>query len=307
MSLSVATAAIPLPAIAAAQDPGAPAQDDTVRAKQLYQEGKTAYRLGNFDVAVEKFEGAYAISELPTILYNIGLAYERLYTTSNDVAHLRKSKVLLQNFLLETQKDLSLGDPGEVKQQIELVDKKIDAHEQRIAERESGIEAEREKARRAQEEAETAKARLDEIDQIPVGSDPGKLDRRRGGAFIGMGVAAGVLGGVGAWLYGMQGQNFEDDYKANVAENTLIGCADPSDNVHCEALEEQRAGLERNGEKANDLALAVGISGAVVGVALIGTGIGLMVRGNKRTKKWKGGSDLSIAPTGRGLVLSGRF
>ena len=148
MSLSVATAAIPLPAFAAAQDPGA--QDDTVRAKQLYQEGRTAYRLGNFEVAVSKFEGAYAISELPTILYNIGLAYERLYTTSNDVAHLRKSKVLLQNFLLETQKDLSLGDPGEVEQQLELVDKKIEAHEQRIAERESGIEEEREKVRNAQ-------------------------------------------------------------------------------------------------------------------------------------------------------------
>ena len=306
MSLSVATATIPVPAFAA-QQPGADQGDQTGEAKRLYQDGKTAYRLGRFDEAVAKFEAAYAASPRPTILFNIGLAYERLYTTSNDVAHLRKAKVLLQNFLLETQKDAALGSPAEVEAQIDEVDEKIDAHEQRVAERDSGIEEEREKARKAQEEAEAAKARLDEVDNQPVGGDPGKLDRRRGGAILGMGVAAGVAGGLGAWLLGMRGQEFEDKLVDSIAEYDFIGCGDPSDNEHCAALDEQQAGLVRNGEKANKLSLGVGISGAVVGVALVGTGIALIVRGKKRTKKWKGGSDLSLAPTGRGFVVSGRF
>jgi tetratricopeptide (TPR) repeat protein len=313
ISFSVATATVPLPALAAQQQgasstaPAAPVEDQTTKAKRLYGEGKTAYRLGNFEESVEKFEGAYAASPRPTILFNIGLAYERLYTTSNDVAHLRKSKVLLQNFLLETQKDTALGDPSEVEKQILAVDAKIEEHEQREAERQAGLDEEREKARKAQEEAAAAKARLDEVENEPVGTDPGKPDRRSGGALIGLGVAAGLAGGLGGWLFSMRSQEFHDGLVESINEYNAIGCQDPADNEHCAALDEQQEKFERNGEKADKLALGVGIGGGVVGLALVGTGIGLFVRGKKRTKKWQGNSDLSIAPTRRGFVISGRF
>jgi tetratricopeptide (TPR) repeat protein len=300
----VVTTTLPVPALAAV----APA-DSRAAAKQLYEEGKTAYRLGRFDEAVQKFEAAYASSQLPTILYNIGLSYERLYTTSNDVAHLRKAKVLLQNFLLETQKDSSLGDPTEIESQIAEVDAMIEEHEQREAERDAGLAAEREKAQKAQQEAEEAKARAQEAESQlgPQGNDPGAANRRAGRLALGLGLVAGAGAAVGGILFMLERNKFEDQLFDNQDEFEQIGCVNPSDNIHCDALDVQAGALDRNAVKANQLSLGIGLGAGVVGVALVGTGIGLMVKGHKRTKKWKGGSDVTIAPTRNGLVVSGRF
>ncbi len=304
LTLAVATATAPLPVFA-----GPGAADPQAEAKRLYEEGRTAYRLGNFADAVEKFEAAYAASGLPTILFNVGLAYERLYTTSADVAHLRKAVAVLENFLLEVQKDPSLGDPTEVENQIKTIKQKIEDHDNKEAARAAAAEEERRKAAedaRKQNEGGDGDGDVD-APTGPVGPDPGAGDRRLGAILMGVGGGVGVAGAAGAIAFGIQGQNFEDDLVQSYANSDAAGCVDPSDSTDCANLADQQEKLRNNGSTANTLTLAFGIGGGIAGIALIGAGAGIFMRGKNRTSKWKNGNDLSIAPTGRGFVISGRF
>lgn len=67
------------PTLARAQDKpaAADATDDEKRAKakELYDEGITAYNLGEFDKAIAKFKEAYALDPEPGFLFNIAQAY----------------------------------------------------------------------------------------------------------------------------------------------------------------------------------------------------------------------------------------
>lgn len=48
---------------------------DAQKAKQRYETGERAYRLGDFDAAVRDFKAAYQLAPVPLILYNIGQAF----------------------------------------------------------------------------------------------------------------------------------------------------------------------------------------------------------------------------------------
>ena len=91
-------------------------------AKVLYEEGRRAYRKGDMSLAIEKFEGAYDLTENPIILYNIGLTYRRLYDETKDITHLRRAKVVLENFRIEIARDSGLGSPDEVSQALDEVE-----------------------------------------------------------------------------------------------------------------------------------------------------------------------------------------
>ena len=88
-----------------------------------------AYRRGDVETALERFEEAYDLTELPMILYNIGLTYMRLYEASNDVGQLRRAKVVLNNFKLELAADTSLGDMDEIDKLLDEIDEKIASHQ----------------------------------------------------------------------------------------------------------------------------------------------------------------------------------
>ena len=94
-TLCAATLSLASPVARAAAAP--PAAESP---EQLYEEGRKDYRLGRFQDAIDKWEKAYAIAELPLLLYNIALAYRQLYDVSADVEDLRKGKVVLKNFLV---------------------------------------------------------------------------------------------------------------------------------------------------------------------------------------------------------------
>ena len=67
--------------------------------EELYDEGRKAYRLGDFEAAVEKWEKAYDLSDNGLLLYNISLAYKGLYTITGDIADLRRARAILDNFI----------------------------------------------------------------------------------------------------------------------------------------------------------------------------------------------------------------
>lgn len=55
-----------------------PADMRQQEARALFQAAQVAYEAGRFEVALERFTEAYTLSNRPQLLYNIGLAAERL-------------------------------------------------------------------------------------------------------------------------------------------------------------------------------------------------------------------------------------
>ena len=100
-------------------------------AKIEYEKGEKAYRLGQFPEAAAAFEKAYEKSGLPDILYNIGLSYLRWYDIDPDVAHLRKARVVFENYIIEIQKNPDLGDLDEAETLIESIDEKLEEAERK--------------------------------------------------------------------------------------------------------------------------------------------------------------------------------
>lgn len=69
--LAVGLAYVPVPALA---DAGA---DARVEAKQHYDAGETAFRLGELDRAITEWRQSYELSKVPLLLYDIGQAYRQ--------------------------------------------------------------------------------------------------------------------------------------------------------------------------------------------------------------------------------------
>jgi tetratricopeptide (TPR) repeat protein len=65
-----------LPSVLAAQD--APLSADDLEARNLFAAGQTAFEAGRFERALEYFERAYELSHRPGLLYNVGVAADRL-------------------------------------------------------------------------------------------------------------------------------------------------------------------------------------------------------------------------------------
>ena len=56
----------------------ASAQTPDVEARRLFEAGRRAYDDGRYAVALRQFERAYALSQRPALLYNVGVAADRL-------------------------------------------------------------------------------------------------------------------------------------------------------------------------------------------------------------------------------------
>lgn len=92
-----------------------------------YQKGEQAYALGNYESAVRHFERSYELSNLPDLLYNLGMSYQQWFGLSGDLNHLRKAKRLFQNYVKrlaenpgmdQSQKDEAEGHIGKIDEQI---------------------------------------------------------------------------------------------------------------------------------------------------------------------------------------------
>jgi hypothetical protein len=79
--------ASPAPAGTAAPAPSAAAQ---AQARLHFQQGVALYKERNYDAALAEFQGAYAISAEPIVLYNLGLTYKALFRYGEAVDTLEK-------------------------------------------------------------------------------------------------------------------------------------------------------------------------------------------------------------------------
>lgn len=262
--------------------------------EELYEEGRKDYRLGRFKEAIDKWEEAYAIAELPLLLYNIALAYRQLYDVSADVEDLRKGKVVLKNFLVVAERDPDV-DPADAKLLMEEIDKLLE---------------------NAESESPEDPAPIDDVPErpepvSPTGEDPGKKLRLAGAVTMGVGGAFVVTGVVVGVVYALKGGNFRDDLRNyQVAEmngepciwsdGRTVACADAISNAR------------EYGRRSNLYSgLGFGLGGAL-GLAAIATGAVLFVQGNRKSAAWSGkAARLQIGPQiGRqrlGMAISGRF
>jgi hypothetical protein len=103
------SASLALPDIAFAAPP---ASDDSAMAQTLYQEGEALFKTADYDGALEKWRAAYGL--LPatadtqairnSLAFNIAEAERRAYAIDQDVAHLRKAKILLEDYIAENER-----------------------------------------------------------------------------------------------------------------------------------------------------------------------------------------------------------
>jgi tetratricopeptide (TPR) repeat protein len=284
-SLALALTLLPVPAMAA------PVDGDQQAARDAYKEGEAAYRLGKFEEAALAFERAYELSGLlPDILYNIGLSHLRWYEVDPDIAHLRKAKVVFQNYVIEIQKNPELGDLDEAEALLTQIDEKLAAAEADA---------------RAESDPEPGPT-----EPVDYGPDPGKQLRLGGSVAMGVGGALIVAGVVSGVVLGVRGQEFEGDLANAYNEQDALGCIPGDARPQCDDVNAKIEIFRNNGQQAN--ALAVGLGLTLGGVGLIGlvTGVVLFVQGDKKTKAWEQ-RQMSFSPSwGRGqagLVLSGRF
>lgn len=76
--------------------PGAYAQDDedvAVQVEQLSGEGAAAFKERDFEVAIDRFEKAYALAKVPLLLYNIGRCYEEQENWDKAIEYYKKYAV----------------------------------------------------------------------------------------------------------------------------------------------------------------------------------------------------------------------
>lgn len=257
---------------------------------ELYEEGKKAYRLGKFAEAVQKWELAYDKSESPLLLYNISLAYKSLYDISGDVEDLRKARAVMSNFLVVAEAQ------------------EAEDAEERIAELDKMIADAKANAPKADPDPDEPK---DEPKPLtPTGPDPGRTLRIAGAGTMGGGGLLVVTGAVVGIFLGVKGQEFSDELRQLQSERDDI-CSGDEGSTACRQQDANIETARDNGRKANlGLGLSLGIGGGLGLVALTAGAI-LFVQGNRRTAEWKrpgvAKHQLRIAPTGRGLALSGRF
>ena len=262
----------------------------------LYEEGLKDYEQKFTRAAIEKFEAAHKCSKNPLILYNIGLAYKRLYDAEQQPDLLHNAKKALVEYVDAIEKDPTLGaDPEEVKPVLAEID----------------AELERTRPPEVEPEPEPPPPAPDPV-------DPGKSRRllgiglmSGGGALTVIGVAVGaVFASKGAGLHDqLNGQGgVYDDLKANGCGLSPDKDVSGADAATCDALRVDRQGLVDDGKRANGVAIGMTAVG-VVGLGLLIGGAVAFAQGKRATAEWQSSqrARVRLLPTMGGVLLQGRF
>lgn len=147
-SLLLATAILALAPEAAAQGKKAPpakVDPKIAEAKKLFEDGASAYALGNYEAAIKAWEQSYELSKKPLIFESIANAWERL-------GDARKARDYLSKW-----RDAA---PTEERELLDARIKNLDARVQReeeAAKKAEAEKAEREAREKADEEAKKSK------------------------------------------------------------------------------------------------------------------------------------------------------
>lgn len=110
--------------------PGAEASTEERRelAKRTFYAAEQAYKLGQYAVAIQAYEQAYAYYPTPALLFNKAQAHRKLYDLKNDLAEIKLARDLYERFLRE---DPTSARTSLARELISEIDAKIAAHVER--------------------------------------------------------------------------------------------------------------------------------------------------------------------------------
>lgn len=301
--------------VAAPAESDAPAEEESKmeRGKRLYYEGVTDYKLGKFEQALGKFEEAYALTSAPNILRNIAVTLGRVAEVKANTDQVRASRAMWKNYLSEVYKNPDLLDAakGETVEDIEQIVSDLD---EKIADMEVEEEA---KARQAAEREVALAEASQPVAYEPIGPDPGLGARKRGTMWLSIGGGVGgVLTATGLGLvavFGARASSINTEATTNAKDQQLLGCDAPlpSNIITCINLVNAADDINTRGLKAQRNMLAIGLPIAVVGAGVLATGIALGLverkKGATKTRMWREGTAVSLAPSVGGVTILGRF
>jgi tetratricopeptide (TPR) repeat protein len=271
------------------------AQSDSERerARTLYDEAAECYDLGRYDCALEKWQEVYDLTEVPSVLYNLGNTHERLGNLEEAVERLQQYRPharegqtqVLDSRIANLQERLELRRQAEAAQEAEReqIEEQIREREQeaeRLAEEREELEQERARLIQELERAEEAR-------RAPAGLRAARWTT------LGIGVA-GVATGVG---FQIRRASLKSDLENACSSEGGTFCPDSvSDDV--DSYDSAKIGV---------------ISGyAVGGAALTASLITFLVNPNRDATTDQSSADVSFAPTwyaggGGGFQLSADF
>jgi tetratricopeptide (TPR) repeat protein len=274
MVFFMTVASLPVALAAPPDDSADQAPIDTeARAMQAYNDGKASYDAGKYEEALKLFLDAQSLYPSPVFHYNIALCHESL-------GHLEQAVISYEAYL-RSYKNAFNEDPED----------KVNT-ENKIQRLNKQIELEKAEADKPAEPVPPVVAPPEQQDQPAKPSKPGRGLIITGGVLTGVGVAVAVVGGA---VFGTQASNISGQL-----DNVYL-----AGNPERVTLEQARA-LDEDGRAAElnqILMLSIGGTVAVVGVALLATGVVKRNRAESSTAKLVP----FAGPSSAGLVLQGRF
>lgn len=178
--LAVGLAVMLVGALARASEPGGPDVGATTAtseikpedvsvgawAQRLFEEGSQAFTVGDYGLAIRKFEAAYAATQAVELLYNIALAHVKRHANVPDVADLRRARLLFDNFA--AIREANGEDVRDARARVVQIDEQLAAIEaERVAAERR--EAERVAAERSEAERVAAEQRAARRVVVPEG------------------------------------------------------------------------------------------------------------------------------------------
>jgi hypothetical protein len=255
------------------------------RARELFDQGARKYEVADYAGAIELWTRAY--ERLPVredtaktrqlLRRNIGQAHVRAYEVDRDATHLRQARALLQGYLDNVDPasvdDAALqADRERVQQMLETVDTELAQLEREW--NETGTEAPTQTEPDATPPRPTSTSAAHDSETTPGPVDRDETDRDS--TQTAMLAAGGVLAGVGIVGLSVMGWGLargKDRQQAweSARDDAAAPGAMPDDT---RAL----APIEDAGQRANDIALGMGIAGGIV----LATGVALIIVGVRR-------------------------
>jgi hypothetical protein len=305
--LCAAALVLPLPLPMAAPQP----RPDPSSAEALFEAGRTDFRLGHFEEALDKWTRAYAQDPIPSLLFNIALAHQRLYELNGAVTHLHQGKASLERFMVAAAENPEL-DIASAQRLMAQIDELLAA---------------------AKAEGASAEPTAETGEQPTTDARP-PVDRTRttaGAAAMGAGGALVLVGSVLAITFGLEARQWrkarshaaDEDADARRAF-TDAGLGDPEADL--DAYDEFSIGRCTRSDQRTPAAWscrqvvarfhdnARGSAGLMgVGLGLAGLGVAAVVVGAVVHAKGRRPADRSarrsirVDPSALGVRISGRF
>lgn len=266
-------ALVSFPLTAAAQTQGA-ACTNKDQAKKDFVKGRLAYRRGDYEEAILKWQDSYAACAKPLTLFNIGNAYERLGNLKEALKHFEQYRPLAAK---HEQADL---------------DSRMEGLRTRIAEQDR-IEADRKAQEDAARKAEEDRKRREEWERRQKAKGSGLIPII-GWTAVGVGGAAVIAGVV------------MDAVAASKRPDEAQACTDAAGRLLCR--DAQRDDIE----SSNTLAIAGDVTW-IAGSVFAAGGATILILHATGVLKVGAGSDgdewgwLNIAPYGAGVQAFGSF